>query len=140
MIVHAGFVAQPHRAAWRGVLITGPSGSGKSDLALRLLDAGFAFVSDDRVLLWTSGGRLFGRAPDTLSGLIEARGVGVRRQTAIPFAPVSMIAALHPADEIDRMPAPESESLLGINVPEIRLSAFEASAPAKLRRALMALG
>ena len=49
---------------WRGALIEGPSGAGKSDLALRALDAGFRLVADDRVVVWTSGGRLFGRAPD----------------------------------------------------------------------------
>ena len=51
MIVHAGLVALRHGGLWRGALITGPSGSGKSDLALRCLEHGFRLVADDRVLL-----------------------------------------------------------------------------------------
>ena len=90
MIVHAGFVARPHGGRWQGVLILGPSGSGKSDLALRLIDQGFSLVADDRVLLWTSGGRLFGRAPETLTCLIEARGVGILKAPVPDFAPVSL--------------------------------------------------
>ena len=69
MIRHAGLVALRWRGDWQGVLIEGPPGSGKSDLALRALTEGFRLVADDRVLLWTSGGRLWGRAPDVLAGL-----------------------------------------------------------------------
>lgn len=140
MIKHAGLVASPNRAAWRGVLITGPSGSGKSDMALRLLDEGFALVADDRVVLWESGGRLFGRAPDNLAGLIEARGLGIRPQTALPFAPISLVVELHPPEDIDRLPEPSTESLLGVEIPHLDLAPFEPSAAAKLRRALNGLG
>src|SRR3954468_23707618 len=88
VIVHAGLIARRSGGPWRGVLIEGPSGSGKSDLALRALEAGFRLVADDRVVLWASEGRLFGRAPETLFGLIEVRGLDVIRVEALPLCEV----------------------------------------------------
>jgi serine kinase of HPr protein (carbohydrate metabolism regulator) len=72
MIRHAGLVALRLDGLWRGALIEGPSGGGKSDLALRAIEAGFRLVADDRVVVWTSGGALFGRAPDPIRELIES--------------------------------------------------------------------
>ena len=83
-IRHAGLIARRIRGRWLGALIEGPSGAGKSDLALRALDRGFRLVADDRVLVWAADGRVFGRAPAPLRGLIEARGLGV-----IPVEPVA---------------------------------------------------
>src|SRR5581483_2217647 len=77
VIHHAGLLAKWAEGHWNGVLIEGDSGSGKSDLALRALDEGWALVADDRTLLWACEGRLYGRAPDPIAGLIEARGLGV---------------------------------------------------------------
>ena len=85
MIRHAGLVALRLGGSWQGVLIEGPSGSGKSDLALRAIEAGFRLVADDRVLVWTSEGRNYGRAPDALAGLLESRGAGVLPAAAIPL-------------------------------------------------------
>jgi serine kinase of HPr protein (carbohydrate metabolism regulator) len=140
MIVHAGLLARRSGGDWRGVLVRGPSGSGKSDLALRALDDGWTLVADDRVLLWISAGRLFGRAPDTLTGLIEARGLGVLPSPGRDFVGVDLVVHCAPAPELDRMPEPRTEALLGVGVPTIRLAALEASAPAKLGRALSHLG
>ena len=61
MILHAGLVARRQDGYWRGVLIEGASGAGKSDLALRALDHGFRLVADDRVVVWASGGALYGQ-------------------------------------------------------------------------------
>lgn len=133
MIRHAGLMAQRLHGAWRGVLIEGPSGSGKSDLALRLLACGWRLVADDRTVLWISGGRLFGRAPDALAGLIEVRGQGVLAQAALPLAEVALLAR---AGEAERMPEPACETLLGKAVAVMTLDLREASAPAKLGRAL----
>lgn len=134
-VIHAGLVAARIGGDWRGALILGPSGSGKSDLALRSLDAGFRLVADDRVELWTSGGRLFGRAPAPLSGLLEVRGVGVLRVAPLDFCAVALAVRMGPPE---RLPEPASEAFLDLAVPTLALDPFEASAPAKLSRALTA--
>jgi serine kinase of HPr protein (carbohydrate metabolism regulator) len=133
LIRHAGLIAARRGGRWRGVLIEGPSGAGKSDLALRALDHGFRLVADDRVTLWVSGGRLYGRAPDTLAGLMELRGVGVVGAAAVPFSEVALVAR---CGAPERLPDPETAEILGIAVPVVTLAALEVSAPAKLSRAL----
>jgi len=140
MILHAGLVALRLNGYWRGVLIQGPSGAGKSDLSLKALDAGFRLVADDRVVVWRSGGALFGRAPAPLAGLIEARGHGIVREGGLAMAEI-VLAAVCVADEtIERMPYSEIIHVAGSRLPQVRLNPFEASAPAKLRRALQHLG
>ena len=136
MIVHAGLIAQRLGGRWRGVLIEGPSGVGKSDLALRALDQGFRLVADDRVVLWLSEGRLFGRAPQPLHGLIEIRGFDVTGEVALPLCEVVMV--VQPGAP-ERLPEAEQVERLGLSLPRLTLSYREASAPAKLRRALAAL-
>ncbi|MEO8115412.1 MAG: HPr kinase/phosphorylase [Phenylobacterium sp.] len=133
MIVHAGLIARRDQGPWRGVLIEGPSGSGKSDLALRALERGFRLVADDRVLLWVSAGRLFGRAPDPLAGLMEVRGLGVAPQAALRLCEIVMAVRSGPPE---RLPEPKAAAHLGVHIPLIELDFHEASAPAKLGRAL----
>ena len=133
MIRHAGLIALRLGGRWRGVLIEGPSGAGKSDLALRAMGEGFRLVADDRVLLWTSGGKLFGRAPDALHGLIEARGVAVTAATALSLAEVALVAA---CGIPERIPSPASAEILGVRTPQVTIAPLDASAPAKLSRAL----
>ena len=134
MIRHAGLVARHAGGFWRGALIEGPSGAGKSDLALRALAAGCRLVADDRVVLWAVKGRLYGRAPATLHGLIEVRGQGVVKVSALDFAEVVMIARL--ASMTERAPESHTENVLGIEVPTLDISPFEVAAPAKLGRAI----
>ncbi|HET9160368.1 MAG TPA: HPr kinase/phosphatase C-terminal domain-containing protein [Caulobacteraceae bacterium] len=138
MILHAGLIAQRRRQFWEGVLITGPSGCGKSELALRCVDQGFRLVADDRVLIWSSGGRLWGRAPDALFSLIEARGLGVVAEPALPFCPIGLVVGF--ADTLERVPEPAFETLLGLSIAKLHLSYGEPSAPAKLRRGINHLG
>ena len=138
-ILHAGLIALYERGRWRGVLIEGPSGAGKSDLALRAMSLGFRLVADDRVILWTAGGRLFGAAPASLSGLVEARGLGVIGAPFRPFAEVRL-AVWCAGDEPERVPEPESRVLQGIERPLVRLRPLEASAPQKVIAALSLLG
>jgi serine kinase of HPr protein (carbohydrate metabolism regulator) len=141
MILHAGLVALRRDGCWRGALIAGPSGVGKSDLALRALETGFRLVADDRTLVWVSGGRLYGRAPDALAGLIEARGLGVMPERAVAFAEIVLVVRCAPRDvEIERMPDPRGETLAGASIPLLNLDPREPSATAKLRRALQQLG
>jgi serine kinase of HPr protein (carbohydrate metabolism regulator) len=141
MIVHAGLLALWRRGGWSGVLIEGPSGAGKSDLALRALEAGFRLVSDDRTRLFVSSGRLFGRAPPTLTGMIEARGLGVVPESALLLAEVCLVVrCVRAPEDVDRMPEIGFQTRAGVDVPSIHLWAFEHSAPAKLRRAIQWLG
>jgi serine kinase of HPr protein (carbohydrate metabolism regulator) len=125
---------------WRGALIVGPSGAGKSDLALRAIETGLRLVADDRVVVWTSGGALYGRAPDPLCGLIEARGQGVGAEPSLGFAEIVLAVRCAPAETIERLPDPECELVALAAIPLTRLDPREASAPAKLRRALLHLG
>jgi serine kinase of HPr protein (carbohydrate metabolism regulator) len=133
VIAHAGLIAARDRGPWRGVLIEGPSGSGKSDLALRALSTGFRLVADDRAVLWAEGGRLFGRAPETLSGLLEVRGLEVVRVDPLPLCEVVLVARLGAPE---RMPEPQWTEILGVRLPLVEVEPFTQSAPVKLSRAL----
>lgn len=115
----------------------GPSGSGKSDLALRALDLGFRLVSDDRTLVWSSGGTAFGRAPQTLAGLLEIRGVGVLRVPALDFCRIDL-AVMSGIPE--RLPDPEVVVLAGAPVRRLALHLTDAAAPHRIREALCRLG
>ena len=141
MIRHAGLIALRLGRDWRGVLIEGPSGSGKSDLALRAMDEGFRMVADDRVLVWASGGRNFGRAPDTLHALMETRGAGVLPVAALPFCPIVLAVRCEGSPEaVERMPAGETLDLPAGPVPIRSLWPFDRAAPAKLHRLIEHLG
>lgn len=134
LLVHATAISIDGRA----VLLRGPSGSGKSDLAVRLIDAGARLVADDQSELSRRGDMLVVRAPTTIAGLIEVRGVGILRMDALAEAPVALIAELVGPETIERLPIPRTETIFGLNVPIIELVAFEASAVAKVRLALRA--
>ncbi|MBE1236459.1 HPr kinase/phosphatase C-terminal domain-containing protein [Phaeovibrio sulfidiphilus] len=119
------------------VLFLGPSGSGKSDLALRLMDRGWGLISDDRTDLVRHENRLLARAPGVLAGLMEVRGLGV---VNVPYlnsdTPVCMAVELVPLDRVERLPEPQETVVFGIPLPLFRLYAFEASAPLKVEKAL----
>lgn len=117
----------------QGVLLRGHSAAGKSDLALRLIDAGGTLVSDDYTDVAIEDGRLVASSPAPLHGLLEVRGLGVIRINALPT--VALVAAIDlvAADMLDRMPLPATERIGGVPLPLFRASAFEASAVAKVR-------
>ena len=132
---------------WGAVLLLGKSGSGKSDLALRLIDGGARLIADDRVELVAQDARLYCRAPLTmpsnLRGRIEARGIGILPVPSVDPGgdpgveipvPLLWCVELVPGP-VERLPAAESRRFLGIAAPLIRLDPFEASAVAKLRLA-----
>ncbi len=121
-----------------GVLLRGPSGRGKSDLALRLIDAGARLVADDQVLLQRTGMQVLASAPAALAGLLEIRGVGIVAVDALSAAPLALIADLVLPDAVERLPERRIETVLGLALPLIALAPFEASAAAKLRFALRA--
>ncbi|MCY1646292.1 HPr kinase/phosphorylase [Caulobacter sp. SL161] len=141
MIRHGGLIALRHQGFWRGALIEGPSGAGKSDLALRALDQGFRLVADDRVVTFAAGGRLYGRAPETLAGLIEVRGLGVVTAAAVSFAEIALIIRCVDAPgRVERLPGPRVEQIAGVDVPVFDLWPPEPAAPAKIRRMMQSLG
>jgi serine kinase of HPr protein (carbohydrate metabolism regulator) len=121
-----------------GVLIRGAPGSGKSDLALRLIDGGARLVADDQVEITPRNGRLFARAPAAIAGRLEVRGVGILPVPTAPEAVLGLVVELAPAGAVERLPAPAAWEHAGIRVPLVRLAAFEASAAAKVRLAAAA--
>ena len=133
--VHASTVALDGRA----VVISGPSGSGKSDLALRLLDRGFSLVSDDQTIVRKDGGRLVASAPPTIAGKLEIRGIGIVEVERVDNMPVAMLVEL--TSDIQRIPDDNRERpLLGVKLPLISIDAMAASAPSKVAIALDRMG
>ena len=135
MTLHASCIA----IDGRGVLLTGASGAGKSDLALRLIDRGATLVGDDGLVIEARGGRLYARPGPNIEGQMEVRGIGI---VAFPWkeAPLALAVALD--QPMPRMP----EELLpvrlieGLTLPVIALDPFEASAPVKVEKALSLYG
>jgi HPr kinase/phosphorylase len=141
LLVHATAVAILTAIGPRGVLLRGPSGSGKSDLGLRLIDAGARLVADDQSELHRNGETIIVRAPPAIAGLIEVRGIGIVRLEPLAEAPLALIADLlpeAPPGAIERLPPRVSERLLGLDLPRVAVAPFEASAAAKVALALRA--
>jgi serine kinase of HPr protein (carbohydrate metabolism regulator) len=133
--IHASTVASGGRA----VLITGPSGSGKSDLALRMLDRGFTLVSDDQTNLKRDGGRLLASAPANIAGKLEIRGIGIVDLENLSDVPVALLVEL--TREIQRLPDESRERrFLGVPLPLVSIDAMAASAPSKVALALDRMG
>jgi serine kinase of HPr protein (carbohydrate metabolism regulator) len=133
--VHASTVAMDGRA----VVILGPSGSGKSDLALRLLDRGFTLVSDDQTVVKKDGERLVASAPPNIAGKLEIRGIGIVDMDTVTNIPVALLVEL--TSEIQRLPDESRERpLLGVRLPLISIDAMTASAPSKVALALDRMG
>lgn len=122
-----------------GVVLRGKSGSGKSDLALRLIDGGAVLVADDQIQLVLSGGLVHASAPAAIAGLLEVRGVGVVPMPARARVPLALIVNLVPLEDVARLPDAKTESILGLDLPVLDLFAFEASAPQKVKVALGSL-
>ena len=124
----------------RGILLRGAPGSGKSDLALRLIDDGAVLVADDQTEIGEERGRLVARAPATIAGRLEVRGLGIVTQPTLAAAPLVLIVDLVPPAAVERLPEERSERLLGQDVPLLELDPFAASAVAKIRLALERMG
>lgn len=135
-----------------GVLLLGQPGSGKSDLALRLIDqpgAGISgllrhalLVADDQVLIRSKGGQLIASPPAALAGRIEIRGLGIVELTHREETALALAVRLAPARDIERMPGLEKArmELLGVSLPLVYIDPLPASAPARIRSALDWLG
>lgn len=120
----------------RGLLLLGPSGSGKSSLALQLLAVGGRLVSDDRTDLRREQNSVMASAPASLNGRIEARGIGILN--ADPAGPVrlALVADLGQSEEM-RLPAVRYRELLGLRLP-LALGPYRPHLYAALRQHLIA--
>ncbi len=118
-----------------GVLLRGPAGSGKSDLALRLIDGAASLVADDRVALENEAGGVVASAPPARAGLLAVRGLGIVRLPNVARARFGVVVDLDPAGEVERLPGPATCELLGVTLRCFRLDPFAASACAKVRLA-----
>ena len=127
----AGAVVHATAVRWheRGLLLLGPSGVGKSDLALRLVERGAALVADDLVRITTRNGRLVARAAAG-PGLIELRGQGIFQLPHVDETVLDLALELGPAAE--RLPEAATRSIAGIALPCCRLDPRHASAPARI--------
>ena len=125
----------------KGILILGDSGSGKSDLCLRLImEFGAKLVADDRVDIKIEKKTIIASAPQTLKGLLEVRGVGIIKLPAKAKAKIDIVVSLvGNKDEIERLPEREFLEFGSVKVSKISLFAKEASAPAKVLAALTML-
>jgi HPr kinase/phosphorylase len=140
--VHASAVLTGRRA----VLIRGPAGAGKSRLALALIRAAdcglipFArLVGDDRVELAACHGRLLARPAQALAGLIEVRGLGIRRLDHEPVAVIGLVVDLA-RSETERLPGPADleVAVSGIMLPRLAIGPGMDPLPAVLARLLTA--
>jgi HPr kinase/phosphorylase len=113
ILLHATAVAW----AGRGLLILGPSGSGKSALALQLMALGCDLVSDDQTLVTVRDGQMWARAPDAIRGRIEARGVGLLAAAPV-VAPIVLAADLG-IDEDQRLPPERWREIGGVRLPVV---------------------
>lgn len=124
---------------WRAVLLMGPSGVGKSDLALRLLERGWRLTADDYLHAWASNRHLFVRAPAAISGRIEVRGVGLVDRAALTTVRAALVVRCVNTPP-ERLPEPVFERIAGVDLPLIELEALHPSAPARVKAALRTLG
>lgn len=139
-LVHATCIA----IDGRGVLLRGPSGAGKSDLALRLIGgpvctrtedgdlawkAGAELVADDQVIIWPRNGRLMARAPATIAGKIEVRGLGIVEFRHKPETTIALVVDLVSKSMVERMPTSgQAIEINNVLVLQLALDPFEASA------------
>ncbi len=134
MLLHASSVARGAES----VLLLGPPGSGKSDLALRLIQGGWALVADDQCVLRVEGETLRAEAPAALRGMLEVRGLGIFAglPVAAPDAVLRLAVRLVPPEAVPRLPSPAAWTCAaGASLPEVALDAGP-SAPAKVALAL----
>jgi HPr kinase/phosphorylase len=134
VLIHATTVSLDGRA----VVLRGPSGSGKSDLALRLIENGI-LISDDQTRLERRETQIFATAPPTIKGLLEVRGLGLIKVPTIDEAPVALIVDLMEVRHIERMPRPEQlqTEILNVTLPRLALDPAKPGAPARIRMALL---
>ncbi|HLW27422.1 MAG TPA: RNase adapter RapZ [Kiloniellales bacterium] len=133
--LHATCVALPTPSGPLALLLRGPSGTGKSGLALRLIDEGGWLVADDQVEIVRRGERLVARPPATLSGVMEIRGFGLVEVPHLPEAPLGFAVDLLSRDAVDRLPEERHLEVLDLQLPLLQLDPDAAATTATLRLA-----
>jgi serine kinase of HPr protein (carbohydrate metabolism regulator) len=133
--LHVSCVAKDGRA----ILIAGRSGSGKSDLALRLVDRGATLVSDDYTIVKRVKGKLVAAPPHNIEGKMEVRGIGLVSFDSVRDVPVCLAVDLD--RDVERLPELHDPlTIAGVKVPVIGLRGLEPSAPIKVELALAQFG
>ncbi len=127
------------------VMIRGAVGSGKSDLALQILEApgtGLSgqtikatLIADDQTMLRLEGGIVFASCPENIEGLLEVRGHDVLQLESVQHVPLALVVDLRPAAQIERLPQLEDmvTQILGVTIPRIDIDPTKASAATRLR-------
>ena len=118
----------------KGILITGPSGSGKSDLTLRLImKYNAVLIADDRTIVENKNGVLKASCPQNIKGMLEVRGVGICNFATKASSKISLVVELVSSrSKIERLPNPQNAEILGVKIPKIEIYAFDSSAPEKI--------
>lgn len=118
-MIHGSAVAFDLDGSWAGLLITGRSGSGKSELALELIGHGARLIADDQTELRREGGEIRLSSPPALHGLIELRRVGILRLDPVDSAVLAVVVDLD-EDETERLPQRHVTDIQGVTVPRLR--------------------
>ena len=128
--IHATLISYKNN----GILFIGKSGSGKSDLALRMImENGAELVADDYVCLELKDNQLFGYAPKEIFGKMEIRGVGIASFPALKQEKISLCVELvNNRNEVERLPETENVDFLGVSVTKIKLYPFDCSTICKI--------
>jgi len=116
----------------KGILLLGESGSGKSDLALRLIDKGCKLVADDQVILHKENNAIIANSPLNIKGLLEVRGVGIVTMPIEQNIAINLAVVLQKDRNIERLPEPKYYEILGINISQIDIYPFDISAAIKV--------
>ena len=119
-----------------GVLFRGPPGSGKSDLALRMINFGAQLVSDDQVCLTRRNDNIFMSSPPTIRNSLEVRGIGIVNTIVQKEAPLILVLNMLPNNVTSRMPVWQLCTFFDIKVPAVEFAPFEISAHLKVKLAI----
>lgn len=118
--------------AGKGLLLLGESGSGKSDMALRLIHDGATLIGDDQIVITKRDDHLLASPAPNIHGMIEARGIGILHLPFVRDIPLKLAVELVTCDKVERMPPVKFWGCLGLQLSLLSLNAFDSSILAKI--------